>query len=315
MKKITKSLILGVAAVGMFSACSQKPQEDPKSNFHIYLCIGQSNMVGSARPEAQDSVVLDRFLNLSAVNDSDRVLGEWRPAIPPLCRYQTGICPVDYFGRTMLEHLPESVRLGVVHVAVDGTAIRIYDKDLYQGYCDSIQWDWMNNEVNFYNRNPYERLITLARQAQEEGTIKGILLHQGCTDAYNDGWCLEVKKIYESILADLNLKAEDVPLLAGEAISADQNGVCQHANPTIDRIHDFIPTAYTISSRGCEAGPDHLHFSAEGYRRLGRRYGIKMLQLQGYEIENDSNSALQTVADTLNAVAPDSVDFNNPLAK
>ena len=316
MEKFTKMLLAGLSVLPLVCSCGPKEQKvDPKQNFQIYLCIGQSNMVGAARPEAQDSIVLDRFVNLSAVNDSDRVLGEWCPAIPPLCRYYTGICPVDYFGRTMLEVLPEDIRIGVIHVAVDGTAIRLFDKDLYQGYCDSIQADWMNNEVNYYDRNPYERLITLARQAQEEGTIRGVLLHQGCTDAYNDGWCLEVKKIYENILSDLNLQAENVPLLAGEAIGSDQNGVCQHANPTIDRIHDFIPTAYTISSRGCKAGPDNLHFSAEGYRRLGRRYGIKMLQLQGYDIADDTECALQTAADESTVVNPDSVDFSNPLDK
>lgn len=293
MKKFLLSL--GAAAL-LLASCNT---HDPKEDLYVYLCIGQSNMVGAvhtAHPEAQDSVISDRFINLSAVDDMDRQLGEWRPALPPLCRYGTGICPVDYFGRKLLEYLPEEKKVGVINVAVDGTAIRIFDKDQFQGYCDSIQPDWMNNEVNFYDRNPYARLIDMAKKAQEEGTIKGILIHQGCTDAYSDVWIKTVNKIYNDILTDLSLQAENVPLLVGEVIGSDQNGVCQHANPTIDRVHDFIPTAYTISSRGCEAGMDHLHFSAEGYRRLGTRYGIKMLQLMGYDVADDANSELQTAA-------------------
>ncbi len=31
----------------------------------------------------------------------------------------------------------------------------------------------------------------------------------------------------------------------------------------------------------CSNGPDRLHFNAEGYRELGRRYGQKMLRLLG----------------------------------
>lgn len=288
-----KSLFTLAAAAMLLASCNT---HDPKEDLYVYLCIGQSNMVGAARPEAQDSVVSDRFLNLSAVDDVDRTMGEWRPAVPPLCRYSTGLNPADYFGRTLLEKLPEEKKVGIIHVAVDGTALRIFDKDQFQGYCDSIQPDWMNNEVNFYDRNPYERLITLAKKAQEEGTIKGILLHQGCTDAYSDVWIKTVEKVYNDILTDLNLQAENVPLLVGEAIGSDQNGVCQHANPTIDRVHDFIPTAWTISSRACEAGPDHLHFSAAGYRRLGTRYGIKMLQLMGYDVADDAESELQTAS-------------------
>ncbi len=295
MKKLLFSL--GAAAM-LLASCNT---HDPKEDLYVYLCIGQSNMVGAfhtAHPEAQDSVISDRFINLSAVDDVDRQLGVWRPALPPLCRYGNGLCPADYFGRKMLEYLPEEKKVGIINVAVDGTALRIFDKDQFQGYCDSIQPDWMNNEVNFYDRNPYERLITMAKKAQEEGTIKGILLHQGCTDAYSDVWIKTVEKVYNNILTDLNLNAADVPLLVGEAIGSDQNGVCQHANPTIDRVHDFIPTAYTISSRACEAGMDHLHFSAAGYRRLGTRYGIKMLQLMGYDVADDTESELQTAATT-----------------
>jgi hypothetical protein len=34
-----------------------------------------------------------------------------------------------------------------------------------------------------------------------------------------------------------------------------------------------------ISSAGCPQRGDRLHFTAEGYRMLGKRYGEKMLSL------------------------------------
>ena len=38
--------------------------------------------------------------------------------MPPLCRPNTGLTPVDYFGRTLTEALPDSIRIGVIPVAM-----------------------------------------------------------------------------------------------------------------------------------------------------------------------------------------------------
>ncbi|WP_368731514.1 sialate O-acetylesterase [Desulfonatronum sp. SC1] len=43
----------------------------------------------------------------------------------------------------------------------------------------------------------------------------------------------------------------------------------------------MIPNAHVISSEGCPGMKDGLHFTAEGYRILGKRYGERMLSLQG----------------------------------
>jgi len=37
-----------------------------------------------------------------------------------------------------------------------------------------------------------------------------------------------------------------------------------------------------VSSAGCVCRPDHLHFTPEGYRELGKRYAEAMLPLLGY---------------------------------
>ena len=47
----------------------------------------------------------------------------------------------------------------------------------------------------------------------------------------------------------------------------------------IDRIQETIPTAYPVSSLGCPGRPDKLHFTAEGYRILGRRYADVMMSI------------------------------------
>lgn len=111
--------------------------------------------------------------------------------------------------------------------------------------------------------------------------IKGILLHQGESNTGDPEWPQKVKLIYERLLSDLDLKAENVPLLAGETVNADQNGKCASMNAIIDTLPRTIPTAHVISSAGCPAAQDSLHFTAKGYRMLGTRYGEKMLDLLG----------------------------------
>ena len=119
----------------------------------------------------------------------------------------------------------------------------------------------------------------LAKKAQQVGVIKGILLHQGCTDNGQKTWPSRVNLIYTRMLNELGLKAEDVPLLVGELLTKIDGGCCYLHNSIIDNIHDNIPTAYPISSLGCPGKPDKLHFTAEGYRIIGRRYAERMLQL------------------------------------
>ena len=150
------------------------------ANFYIYLCLGQSNMEGNARYEAQDTLVDARFQVLAAVDNKElgRVKGEWYPARAPLCRPNTGLTPADYFGRTLVENLPPHVRIGVVHVAIGGCRIELFQKDKCEEYIKTAP-DWMVNTLKEYDNDPYTRLVEMARIAQKSGVIKGILLHQG----------------------------------------------------------------------------------------------------------------------------------------
>jgi hypothetical protein len=50
-------------------------------------------------------------------------------------------------------------------------------------------------------------------------------------------------------------------------------------NAMIADLPKTIPTAHFVSSDGCEAASDRLHFSPAGYRELGRRYAETMLPL------------------------------------
>ena len=260
--------------------------QDP--NFYIFLCFGQSNMEGAARPEPQDlQGVSQRFLLMPAVDDPQRgrKIGEWCQALPPLCRPNTGLTPVDYFGRTLTENLPENIRVGVIHVAIGGIRIEGFMPDEIPNYIKTAP-GWMIGMLKAYNDNPYERLVTLAKKAQKDGVIKGVLMHQGESNTGDPEWANKVQNVYDHLLGDLQLKPEEVPLLAGEVVQANGEGQCIAMNKQIDELPKTLHTSQVISSTGCSNGPDKLHFDAAGYRELGRRYGEKMLELMGYQVRS-----------------------------
>jgi poly(hydroxyalkanoate) depolymerase family esterase len=259
-------------------------------NFHIYLCFGQSNMEGNAQPENKDLIgVSERFKMMAAVDftNPQRTMGNWYTAVPPLCRQGTGLTPADYFGRTMVEFLPEEISVGVINVAVGGTKIEGFMNELVADYVAG-EADWFKGTMSNYNNEPYTRLIEMAKKAQMYGMIKGILLHQGESNNCDYSWIEKVNTIYQRILTELQLDANNVPLLAGEMVSKEQGGVCYGHNDVIATLPKTIPTAHVVSSKGCPAISDGLHFTAQGYRILGRRYAITMLNLMGYDIVDDT---------------------------
>ena len=277
-----KRLILALSA---FLCAAQVFAQDP--DFHIYLCFGQSNMEGNARIEDQDREnVSDRFKMMAVVDNPEmgRVKGQWYTAVPPLCRPGTGLTPADYFGRTLVETLPENVKVGVVHVAIGGCHIETFLPDSISNYVEKRAPGWMKGMLAAYDNDPYARLIEMAKLAQKDGVIKGILVHQGESNTGDPRWPGQLKKVYDNIIRDLDLQGEVVPLLVGEVVNSDRGGVCASHNAVIARVPEVIPQAHVISSSGCDTAFDLLHFNAAGYRELGKRYANKMLQLLGYDV-------------------------------
>jgi hypothetical protein len=281
-KKLVHVLLSALLVVtATTSACAGGP--DP--NFYIFLCFGQSNMEGFPGVEEQDKTVVERFKVLAAVDFPrlGRKKGNWYPAVPPLCRGSTGLGPADYFGRTLVAHLRKEIKVGVVNVSVAGCKIELFDRANYETYARTAP-AWMASIIKEHGGNPYGRLVEMGKLAQKAGVIKGVLLHQGESNAADRRWPAKVKAVYDNLIKDLDLEPGSVPLLAGELVNADQGGACAGMNAIIAELPKAIPNSYVISSAGCKSRRDRLHFTAAGYRELGRRYGKKMLSLLGCKV-------------------------------
>ena len=310
MKKVIESLLLAALLLALPSdvmaqkkaakkttkkaATEQVQPADP--NFYIFLCFGQSNMEGNARPEAVDlQSPGPRFLLMPAVDfpaangRPERKMGEWCEASAPLCRANTGLTPADWFGRTLVASLPENIKIGVIHVAIGGIDIKGFLPDSISDYVNKKAPGWMKGMLAAYDNNPYERLVTLAKKAQKDGVIKGILIHQGETNTGDPKWAGMVKQVYENLCGDLQLKPEEVNLYVGNIVQADGKGVCIGCKKQIDELPQTIHTSQVISSDNCSNGPDRLHFDAAGYRELGCRYGEAVARHLGFEPKRPAN--------------------------
>ena len=277
MKKTLFVMLLGLMA------CLTKANAEVDPNFYIYICFGQSNMEGNAQWESQDVGNVDpRFQMLATCNFSSprRTLGNWYKAECPIVSPVGKLGPTDYFGRTMVKELPDK-KIGVIAVAMGGSPIEMFDKDLYeQKYKDNYNEWWAQIARNYYGANPYGRIIEMAKKAQEVGVIKGILLHQGESNNGDEKWPGMVKKIYKDMLNDLGLKAADVPIFVGETEYENMGGGCSWHNHVVAMIPDVIPTGHVISAEGIPGnGTDPWHFSAAGYRTFGKRYAEKALDV------------------------------------
>jgi len=294
MKYYMKYFIILVAGIVFSGTCmhAQVSIQESRSksiasfdpNFHIYICLGQSNMEGNAAIAADDKTGVNSRFQVMTVAPDDfqhlgRSVGNWYTASPPLCRWDTGLTPADYFGRTLVDSLPDSVKVGVIVIAMGGSGIDAFDKNNYVQYYNDAD-AWQKSLMNIYGGNPYSKIIEMVKIAQQKGVIKGILLHQGESNNMQSDWPLKVKKIYNNLLEDLNIEPNSIPLLAGEMLHQEQGGICWGMNSIIATLQYYIPNSYAISSEGCTGnGVDGFHFSTIGARELGKRYGLQMLSL------------------------------------
>lgn len=263
------------------SVFEMRAEVDPK--FQIYLCFGQSNMEGGVPAESIDMEYVDpRFQVLATdATNENRTMGNWYPAYPCIVGLG-GLCPIDYFGRSMVAALPADHKVGIVAVASGGVDIRAFFPNTGSNYIFYKD----NPKVAKYDCELYKRLVDMAKIAQQSGVIKGILMHQGEANdnETRNEWPEWVKFVYESLISDLGLNAAEVPLLAGEVVGEAEGGTAYNHNEIIAQLPTVIPTAHVVSSTGC---PGDIHFSALGYRILGKRYAIKMLELLGYPAHKD----------------------------
>ena len=237
------------------------PQSLPsQNNFWAFLLAGQSNMAGRGAVEPRDTIPSNRILT---VNKEGKII----LAKEPLHFYEptrTGLDCGIAFAQKMIDNIPDSVSILLLPSAIGGSSISQWLGDsLYRGV------RLMSNAA---------KLIKIGAQ---HGIIKGILWHQGETDALRPER-IEAYEMRLRTLADTFRTIADnkhLPLIAGElgSFSADRER-WEEINIRIrsvavgdSHIH-AVPTA-DLTHKG-----DSVHFDSKSLRMLGTRFAETYLQ-------------------------------------
>lgn len=247
---------------------SSTAQEKP---FDLYLLIGQSNMAGRGKVESQDSVVHPRVFTLDKTN-------RWVPAQDPIHfdKAAAGVGLGRTFGIEMATVNPDAI-IGLIPCAVGGSPI---DAWVPGGFHD---------QTNSY---PFDDMEKRLKVALGNGTLKGILWHQGESDA-NPEKCNEYREKLELLVKRVRAIAqnENAPFVAGELGRFKQKSNKKQypdlkvspAEAVIIATREVIKNdgnAAFVKTNGLTHLGDNTHFNAESYRILGKRYARKMIQLQ-----------------------------------
>jgi hypothetical protein len=233
----------------------------PKENLHIYVLMGQSNMAGRGVVGAEDTTPHPRVIMLN-------LDGKWEQALEPVTRDRAkglGVGPALAFGKAMAEHDPD-VTIGLVPCAVGGTALA----------------KWQKGE------KLYEDAVRRAKLAAEVGTIKGVLWHQGESEAGDEKRSGNYDVRWAQMIADFrkDLGAPDLPVVVGELgeylydRTGNKSPFARLVNERINRIPQHVAHTAVASSKVLKHKGDELHFDAESQREFGRRYAAAMIRLQ-----------------------------------
>jgi hypothetical protein len=256
---------LVAALLGLLAtwAGAQTPSLPPQDQFHLFLLVGQSNMAGRGVVTAADKTPPARVLMLNRD-------GQWVAATDPLHfdKPAAGVGLGRTFGIQVAAATP-GVTIGLIPCAVGGSPIEAW----VPGY--------------FYNAtqsHPWDDAIRRARIALRAGTLKGILWHQGESDANR-----QFAPLYEARLHDLvarlraELAAPALPFILGQ-LGRFADAPWDEFKVQVDRVHRDLPgkvkgTAF-VSSEGLVHKGDKVHFDAGSYREFGRRYAEVYLRLR-----------------------------------
>ena len=228
------------------------------NNLHLYLLIGQSNMAGRGPLKSKPLPVHPRVLMLNKQN-------EWVPASEPL-HFDKSIAAAGLgasFAQTIADRNPEAT-IGLIPCAVGGTPLSRWQKggDLYQA------------------------AVKRLKIAQQSGTLKGILWHQGESDSGDLAKASSYAERCGQMIRDLRNEAgNEAPFVAGELgrfLAEERGGKPRYwklVNEQLHKLTQSVPRTAVASSEELTHHGDQVHFNTESLRTFGHRYADALLKL------------------------------------
>jgi hypothetical protein len=232
-----------------------------KDHFWIFILAGQSNMAGRGLVEPIDTIANKRILSINENN-------QWIYAKEPLHFYEPTLTGLDCgtsFANTLLNEIPADIMVGILPCAIGGSSVEQWLGDsLYRG-------------VHLFSN--FREKVDLAK---ESGTIRGILWHQGESNAKT-----ELIPSYQDKLMTLfssfrnYIQNDSLPIIAGQLGSYTQPSEQQMRWDSINRIIRNIGTidrfTAVIDTKDLTEKGDKIHFDSKSQRMMGVRFAKEML--------------------------------------
>ncbi len=235
----------------------------PSDRVWLFVLAGQSNMAGRGLVEPCDTVPHPRIF---AVTPDKR----WVVAKEPLQLYQpalTGLGPGMAFARALIKELDEDICIGLIPCAVGGSSTN----------------DWLTDSL--YNGVRLKSNMTdKVRWAMDYGTVKGVIWHQGESDA-NAEKIPHYRENTEALFEYFRSVAGDpeLPIVAGElgifpGVEKKRLEYLQ-INDILSYISEEDPNMVLVRSFGTQPKADNVHFDGPSQRAMGKRYALAWLSL------------------------------------
>jgi Carbohydrate esterase, sialic acid-specific acetylesterase len=248
-------LVLFVFFLFVGPLAAQHAPLPPKENFHLFLLAGQSNMAGRGAVETGDKTPHPRILMLNKE-------GAWVPAFDPM-HFDKPAAGVG-LGKTFATQLAEAnpgITIGLIPCAVGGSPIEAWKPGVFYPPTKSYPWD---------------DAAARTKLAMQAGSLKGVLWHQGESDAHD-----KQAPLYGAALLDLiaRMRAEfespNLPFIAGQ-LGRFEDVPWVEATRVVDQalrtLPDKVPHTGFVSSEGFKHKGDKVHFDSASLREFGKRY-------------------------------------------
>lgn len=232
------------------------------AGYDLYLLIGQSNMAGRGKVDEESKKTHPRVFALNKE-------GQWVPAVDPLHfdKPGAGVGPGLAFGKAMADARPEA-KIGLIPCAVGGSSINVWKPGAHDAATKT---------------HPYDDMLARMKIALKDGTLKGIVWHQGESDRSGEGakhYAANLTELVARLRSEFNLA--DVPFVAGEIglLNEKNKDVTVQFNEILHGLSKTIPNYAVASAAGLKDKGDNLHFDSASAREMGKRCAETMGKLQ-----------------------------------
>jgi hypothetical protein len=133
--------------------------------------------------------------------------------------------------------------------------------------------------------HPYDDAVRRMKIALKDGELKGILWHQGESDASAENMAYYQQR-FDSLLfnlqMDLSVAIQSVPVVVGELgrFLDKKTPFAKDFNALLHQMAVKHPNIAVVSSEGLTHKGDSVHFDAASQRELGKRYAREMIRLE-----------------------------------